>query len=734
MALALRLDSSGHLIQFQAGETLQVDNIDTIGNGDLAIGPSMGALDTLLLGSVSSVVDILGDGEVDGTLTLGDELLMNGNPISGATSITLTGSILGERRTIITPAAIAAQQNDYSPTGWNTAGIVRLDFTGNQTITGFAAPTVGGTQLKYIVNADPGSDVLTIAHESASSTAANRVTGPSGKNILIRPGAALLLMYDATSLRWRVFGMGRHHALAPTTTTNNTIPKWNGTNGDELVTSGLSIDGSNNLSGIAALTLTGAVLGERRTIISPTAIAAQQNNYNPTGWDTAGIIRIDLTGNQTITGFSAPNTGGTQLKYIANVDGGSDILTIAHQSASSSVQNRVACPSGVNLTLRPGSGVLLMYDATSSRWRPMGLSKHVARAPTTAPVDERLVRWDGTGFDQQSSPVGLSDSGAFTGERRNVVTPPNLTAQQNNYNPTGFGTCGLLRIIMNGDQTITGFVAPTSGNNERFLLVNVDTSDVLTLAHENASSTAANRLDLPQGNNLLIRPGESCIVQYDSSSSRWRIAGIARSGIPTLATDEAINYLDGATTRRLIVGSAGGLLTLGQDGGSNQVLTISAEARDTFRIVLDDSGSSTVFEATIAGGIDLFRGLDMNDNLVQRMNYATFNDEGNFGNSGSNPNISFTTLGQKARITLNANATFSFTFPGVGNYILRIIQDGTGSRTVTLPSTARAANGAINLGGGSGAVTVWAIYWDGTNAYISSMPNTGTGAPTVNLV
>jgi hypothetical protein len=104
--------------------------------------------------------------------------------------------------------------------------------------------------------------------------------------------------------------------------------------------------------------------------VSPTAIAAGQNNYAPTDWDTADIVRVTLTGSQTITGFAAPTSSGAVRKVIVNIDT-VDTLTIANESASSTAANRVACMYASPVVVPPGGSVVLHYDTASSRWRPI---------------------------------------------------------------------------------------------------------------------------------------------------------------------------------------------------------------------------------------------------------------------------------------------------------------------------------------------------------------------------
>jgi len=139
------------------------------------------------------------------------------------------------------------------------------------------------------------------------------------------------------------------------------------------------------------------------------------------------------------------------------------------------------------------------------------------------------------------------------------------------------------------------------------------------------------------------------------------------------------------------------------------------------------------FDAT-TGKLIQNSGITISDgNNIANMNAASFDAEGSAGSSGAGTfNINFSTLGQKVAATLTGDCTFTFTFPGVGNYILKLTQDGTGGRDPTLPATMRAASGLLNLSSAANSITVWALYYDGTNVYASAMPSASTA--TVNLV
>lgn len=102
--------------------------------------------------------------------------------------------------TVLRPAQVTADQNNYSPTGWATADTVYLDFDAARNFTGFAA-TVDGDR-KLLVNKS-GFD-FTISHNSASSSAGNKVICPAGASYTVTSGGGVLLTYDETDAFWRI--------------------------------------------------------------------------------------------------------------------------------------------------------------------------------------------------------------------------------------------------------------------------------------------------------------------------------------------------------------------------------------------------------------------------------------------------------------------------------------------------------------------------------------------------
>ena len=109
---------------------------------------------------------------------------------------------------VLSPAQITSNQNDYAPNGWNNssaapygASILRLSTDASRDLTGLS----GGTSGRLVIISNVGSFDLVIKDESGSSTAANRFA--LNADITINADEGLMFWYDGTSSRWRALSI-----------------------------------------------------------------------------------------------------------------------------------------------------------------------------------------------------------------------------------------------------------------------------------------------------------------------------------------------------------------------------------------------------------------------------------------------------------------------------------------------------------------------------------------------
>lgn len=142
--------------------------------------------------------------------------------------------------------------------------------------------------------------------------------------------------------------------------------------------------------------------------------------------------------------------------------------------------------------------------------------------PASDPVDGDTLVHDGTSSAWAYLQALLVGS---------TISPAQLTANTDNWNPTGLSTAGVIRVSTDASRTLTGIVAPS--RVKALILANVGGQD-LVLKH-NATSTAANRLYCPNDADYTLRKDSAVGLLYDTTSSRWRvIADISPTEIPTV--------------------------------------------------------------------------------------------------------------------------------------------------------------------------------------------------------
>lgn len=127
-------------------------------------------------------------------------------------------------------------QNDWSPTGLATAGVLRVNpDTADVTITGIAAPSspFNDGRILIVYNVGTGGFALIFSDESGSSTAANRLA-LSGQ-FHLRNDESAAFYYDSTTTRWRHLCNSSKTLMGARIVTDGSLQGFYDQNGNEVV-------------------------------------------------------------------------------------------------------------------------------------------------------------------------------------------------------------------------------------------------------------------------------------------------------------------------------------------------------------------------------------------------------------------------------------------------------------------------------------------------------------------
>lgn len=130
----------------------------------------------------------------------------------GANTLTQTWKSIGYNPAIFSADQITSNQNNWTvPTTdyWNEVWEVSSDAARN--ITGIVNPGAGNSRILTLINI--GSFTISLPHQSASSTAANRFYFSTGGTVSLTTGACITLLYDTTVGFWVDQSMSLQAAL-----------------------------------------------------------------------------------------------------------------------------------------------------------------------------------------------------------------------------------------------------------------------------------------------------------------------------------------------------------------------------------------------------------------------------------------------------------------------------------------------------------------------------------------
>lgn len=262
-------------------------------------------------------------------------------------------------------------------------------------------------------------------------------------------------------------------------------------------------------------------------VVLEDALAVQKWTADPVDGATgaAGAVLAPQTGNHTVT----VDELGKVLPVDATTGPITITLTAIAQAANGSEFTIVKTDSSANAVTVDGNAAELVGGAANQLLRYEGSSI--------------TVRSDGT--EWLVIPRTQEILGAFG--LSGVLSPAQITADQNDYDPTGLSGAAVLRLDTDASRTITGLAG---GSDGRVVVIqNVGAND-LTLADEDVLSLAANRFALVRP--VLLVADDVAVLQYDGTSSRWRSVS---TPIP-VATDTLLGGLETATQAEMETATA----------------------------------------------------------------------------------------------------------------------------------------------------------------------------------
>jgi hypothetical protein len=275
-----------------------------------------------------------------------------------------------------------------------------------------------------------------------------------------------------------------------------------------------------------------------------------------------------------------------------------------------------------------------------------------------------------------------------------TVANPITGTGTTNYLPkfTGTSSIGNSAITDNGTTVslISRVLSGTSASFSNNVEIAGSTGTNLTYSlSPNGWNSAKHRLTVPTS-------GNTSMWSWNWNGTARDYASYGSSNIQI--TDNVITFSNGTGNPSEVARFNGTSLLVGTSTDAGYKLDINGTGRFSGAL----TGTSATFSTSVTAQQFASTVQTLTDGAT-----ITFN-----GNNGSN-----------AVVTLGGNRTLAWSNTVAGTYYtLRVIQDATGSRTLTLPSGSKVIGGgagAITLSTAAASVDLITFYYDGTNYYVT---------------
>lgn len=352
----------------------------------------------------------------------------------------------------------------------DTTDISSIKLTNATELSGLA----GGGNGKLVILINGSGDELTILNDSETSELGNRIyTGTDG-NVILPPNASLLLQYDPDSTHWIAIG---------------------GTGGGGGGTTGTVLD---TYITSKAVEITDDSTSSINTIFEETV---------------SGIYTFWVSSDPRIKGIISLNS--------------SDINNTILESLSESVSFIEDRDNSLNVYVSSGDIIFqnkLGSTVTIAIKRETTPNSTGGGSSISSHNDlSNLQGGSSNAYYHSNQQINTTNAVTFAGMTIPLVTE-STSGTLSDIITTNIGG---YRFTSATTTTITGFA---NGSNGKILYLHNASSLEIIIANASTSSTGVNRILTGSGKDLKLKPEASIVLQYDSTTSRWRILGGSGGG------------------------------------------------------------------------------------------------------------------------------------------------------------------------------------------------------------
>lgn len=561
---------------------------------------------------------------------VGIALSSKGSGVNGTVSVLVRpvgGQYTPTFRASATSATAFQIQNN------NGINFMNVDTSGNNVNIGATGSTSTSINI-HIADSTTGPQTVTIGSTNTSSTT-NIQSGSNGINLYgntqvqgsatFNTGTGTVgLNGDVTIASGKSFTQSGGGAFSTGSGTNSL-------NGATTVTgtNTFTVNGGNTSLG-ANLDVTGSVAYKQGADFSTAGTVIDANFAN------ASLIRLTGATTQTITGIA----GGRNGYVLTIINAGSTTAKLTNEDVNSAAINRITTGTGTSLSLPVGSGVTLVYDSTSQRWRVSGATSNSLQAAYNVSTTPQITLSGVSGngglvIQDASTPLGAGVS-LFTVQSNGgstkyldvnsttVAITDDLTVSgkynTNTFTSTQLQFGGTSGTISSGSGNLT---VQASGANALLLdsagagtvdlanthatLVNIAANDLAHTIHiGDGGATTVQTINIGStataGTAVNISAGSTGGINLSGNTTLAANSNFTQNGTGTLTTGSGAVALNGDTTLasgKNFLQNGAGTFTTGTGAVSlNGITTVKANSPNAFQVQNTSNFSVLVVNTT----------------------------------------------------------------------------------------------------------------------------------------